>query len=169
MSRELTTKERTSLERVMVRYLKAEDEIAELEKTKNELGELIKNALIDAEISSYPLEIDEDHEKPFKCTFTIANRSFVNYNEAEIKKILGKKKFAEIVDRTINLDYDKYIAIAKEYKIPSKVAMSCITVFDKINTRKLEQAYSAGRIQLEELKGKYTVDRRPYLTHKRSK
>ena len=169
MPRELTTKERTALEKVMVRLLKAEDEIAELEKTKDELSELIKNALLDADISSYPLEIDDGTEKPFKCTFTIANRSFVNYKEDEIKQILGKKKFAEIVDRTINLDYDKYIAIAKEYHIPSKVAMSCITVFDKINSRKLEQAYSAGRIQLEELKGKYTVDRRPYLTHRRSK
>ena len=169
MPKELTNKQQAALERMMVRYLDVEEKIEELEKQKKEMGSLIQAAMEDAGIKSYPLEFESESGKDCKVTFTVIDKSFINYNEEEIKKIIGKKKFLEIVDRNINIDYEKYANLAKEYKIPYKKAMEPLTIIDRINTRKLEQAYTAGRIDIKDLKGTYTIDKKPYLSHRRMK
>lgn len=165
-----------SLEKLMLKYLNNKDSIKLKEEENKSLSNLILEAMEDIGKEKHVLEItpgNKDHEgevdKTVRCSFKITSRAFIDYNIPLIKKILGKKKFMEIADRDIFIDYDKYVRMAKKYKIPREEAMSCLKANYKINSQKLKYAYETGKIDLNDLKGTYTVDKKTYLDVRRIK
>ena len=166
-----------ALEKLMIKYLNNKDYIKEKEEENKSLSKLILDAMSDLEIKKHILEVtpsnkdhaDDEVEKSLRCSFNMVTRAFIDYNIPLIKKILGKKRFMQIAERELYIDYDKYVAIAKKYNIPREEAMSCLQASYKISNQKLQYAYETGSIDLNELKGTYTVDKKTYLDVRRTK
>lgn len=169
-------KNKIALEKMMLKYVDNKDKIDSLTSQNKEMSKLILEAMNELGEEKHLLEltpIDVEKEgyesRRISCSFNKVTKTFVTYNVPLIKKILDKKRFNEIIDRDIFINYDKYVELAKKYKIPKEEALSCLTTVDNINTNKLQYMYETGKINLEELKGTYTLDKQTYLTTRKVK
>lgn len=163
---------KTALEMIMVKFLTNEEQIKALEQDNLEYKKEIFDQLVESGESKYLLEIDpveSDYKQKISCSFIIATKAKVVYNIAKVKEVLGKELFNKIVIRNIDVDYEKFVGLAKKYKIPQKEAMSCLTISESINNDKLQKLHDTGEIDINKLKGTFTIDKSLYLTHRRMK
>lgn len=82
----------------------------------------------------------------------------LTYDIPKLKKVLDKELFNEIVDKTYTIaDIDAMILLLKKAGIKPSEFKKLITVSEKVNNAKIQQAYSVGDISLNDMKGAYEV------------
>ena len=158
----------TALEVNAIKYLNNKDEITKFEELNKILSKTILQNLDDLKTKSYAFFAPNDEGGNSKYTFTKAERNEVTYDVDKVKKVLDKKTFNKIVDREFIADYDKLVALAKKYKISKDEIMECITINESIDNKKVNELFNVGQIDLNSLKGTFTIDSSNYLTVRKS-
>lgn len=155
----------TALEVACMKYIDNKDEIEKREANNKALSPIILDYLDQLNTKSYTFF---DNDAKDKFTFSKAERSKVMYDVDKVKAAVGKKMFAKISDRKIEADWNKLVELAKKYSIPKDEIMDCITVIESVNSNKVKQLYDIGEIDLNSLKGTFTMDSTTYLTMRKT-
>lgn len=80
------------------------------------------------------------------------------YDIPKLKKKLDPELFNEIVDKTYTInDINALIGLLKKAGIKPKEFKKLITVTEKVNNGKIQQAYSVGEISLQDISDAYEV------------
>ena len=80
------------------------------------------------------------------------------YDIPKLKKKLDPELFNEIVDKTYTItDINSLISLLKKAGIKPKEFKKLITVSEKVNNGKIQQAYSVGEISLQDISDAYEV------------
>lgn len=159
----------TALEVAAIKYLNNKDDIEKLEKVNKGIATTILEYLDDLKTKSYSfITGDSEGDKNAKYTFTKAERNKVSYDIAKVKEAIDKKTFNKIVDREFIADYSKLVDLAKKYKISKEEIMECITVNESIDNKKVNELFNVGEIDINKLKGTFTIDTNYYLTVRKS-
>lgn len=158
----------TALEVAATKYLNNKDEINKFEELNKILSKTILQNLDDLQTKSYSFLLPDDEGKTSKYTFTKAERNKVTYDVPKVKEAIDKQTFNKIVNREFIADYDKLVALAKKYKISKSEIMECITINETIDNKKVNELFNIGQIDLNSLKGTFTIDSSNYLTVRKS-
>lgn len=158
-----------ALEVAATKYLNNKDEIEKLDKINKGIASNILDCLDDLKTKSYSFTSnDSDGNGNVKYTFTKAERNKVAYDIAKVKEAIDKKTFNKIVNREFLADYSKLVELAKKYKISKDEIMNCLTINESIDNKKVNELYNVGEIDLNDLKGTFTIDTNCYLTVRKS-
>lgn len=82
----------------------------------------------------------------------------LTYDIPKLKKKLDKELINEIIDKTYTItDMDAMILLLKKAGVKPSEFKKLITVSEKVNNSKIQQAYSVGDISLNDIKDAYEV------------
>ena len=150
------------------RYIINKEKIADLENKNKFLSSEILNGLDELNTKTYSFSANDVDNKLVKYTFTKAERSKVIYDNEKVKEAVGKKAYAQIVDREFIADWNKLVELAKKYGIDKNEILECVTINETVNSNKLKEAHELGVIDLKKLKGTFTIDSSAYLMTRKS-
>ena len=158
----------TSLEMTAIKYLSNKEEIEKLNDANKAMSKMIIDCLDGLKTKSYSFLVNNDEGGESKCTFTKVEKNKVTYDIGKVKEAVDKKTFNKIVNREFIADYDKLVELAKKYKISKDEIMNCLTINEEIDNKKVNELYNLGQIDLNELKGTFTIDTTSFLSVRRS-
>lgn len=146
----MNKKSKVQLDELIVTYKRNKEKIEKLQDDNDFIKKRIIFLMDKAKESSYKYYNPELFENELKAT--ICERKTVSYDVQRAKELLGKKRFSEIVDKEYSIcDISKLIELAKSHGVSPKELKSCLNINEKINNKKLDQAYNLGDIEEEEV------------------
>ena len=135
-------------------------QIDSLTKEYNKIRNDVYDYLDQNKITS--LEAPEQNELGNSTGFLKASKvdrvTSLVYDIPKLKQKIDAELFNEIVDKTYTItDIDALISLLKKAGVKPKEFKKLITVSERVNNGKIQQAYSVGEISLQDISGAYEV------------
>lgn len=134
----------------------ADSLMAEYNKVRNQIYDYLDQSKMKS-IEGH--ELSESGAKKGLLVATKVDRvTSLTYDIPKLKRKLDKELFNEIVDKTFTItDIDAMISLLKKAGVKPSEFKKLITVSEKVNNARIQQAYSVGDISLNDIKDAYEV------------
>lgn len=127
---------------------------AEYNKARNQIYDFLDQNKIKSIEGSTETELNSN--RGLLVATKVERVSSLTYDIPKLKKALDKDLFDEIVDKTYTIsDIDAMISLLKKAGVKPSEFKKLITVTEKVNNAKIQQAYSIGDISLNDIKDAY--------------
>lgn len=162
----MNKKTKQQLDDLIINYKKNKERIEKLQSDNDFIKNRIMFLLGKAKTKTFEYYNPEMFPDIIKCT--VCERKTLSYNVQRAKELLGRKRLNSILDKDYSIgDIEKLKELAKSHGISVNELKSCLEVQEKINSKKLDQAYNLGEIDDEEVEEFVKVDTTSkYLTFK---
>lgn len=160
---EITIEGRTY--RMMRRAERIKQTIDVKQRELNEIRDSLKDEIEESKYDEYLLY--DDNELPLSAA--VHHNISIDYDTEKLKQRLDKHQLREVCDSILVVDQSSFSEFLEHHPEVRKELRKCIHKVSTVNIDKLNIAYERGVITQADLKGCYTVSKRPVLKIQRKR